>query len=1620
MSMELVKKGTELETFVSENFAFKPVSSIQLLKPFEKVPFVQQNLLQINEKYLVCSCGDDNTVNVVETSKFREQIAKLDQDSEQQVSENSVEFDLSYPVNETVVYIGISNGHIIVVTEQSTLFLVPLENALDSASWDSKKFKFAGPETFGTITMCIVFSTSEILALYENNELYQVSLKNGSLNSKLFGKDITYIDTFLNNTLAYATTEGFFADGKSFKLDFTGDDDEEENKELCPISITFISKTKVLCCIGENVAADAEDVFYNYKTYVVDLNDLTFSETYDVTPAFATLLRKPCCYNLHLVNYIKDAPFVSVLANSSSSELSVVSVSEKEGTKVCVEQSVQESDRAILPMDENTDEDTTPVGMALDCWNREISLEKQLGEHAGEVDQNQYPLVYVLNNQGKLQIFAFLYANFEDININKAIEFMPQSSSNISSAEKSETINLPSISRDLSEREQQGAQNFFSGKEKAEQSTSAKPFGQTAFDQSSSGTPSFGASAFGQPAFGQSTSEAASKPSIFGQPPSGGLAFGQPALEGTSFGQPAFGQSGFGKLGNGEPLSGKSSAGDSTFGKPAFGQTDFGKPAFGQTDFGKPAFGQTDFGKPAFGQTDFGKPAFGQTDFGKPAFGQTDFGKSTFGQTDFGKSTFGQPAFGQTASASNKNSNFSFGGLVSTGSDENKTSFGGFGSFGNTNAGSPFAAQPAQENASPFANLTAKNETSPFGGLKFDESSQKGSFFMQNQSLSDSISEKPFGQNNNKDTMMKNSAFGNTKGPVFGDYNPPSTNSAGSDQKTSDVTDTLDFSFGNLSTSNDDNTDKEPLKTNEGQTEQRIEEDLSNSLKTTEIKDLNKEKSLQHPSGPSFTSFKEPSLFGTAQSNVKPAFSFGGSTSLVDNDSEKKSSFKFTEVKTDDFKSPAFDSPQDMNSKESSPFKSFLNFDKKSHPSQKFSFTNRSENNVVEMPFSSDSKEDGQADDGKTDIAETPEKSKAAREEDIKLAATETATVHDQINSSNEQDIKEKTEQTFTKETLDEIEQANKEGDKAVTDAANMKKENAADELKEESTKNTSVGDTQSETVHENDKVNGEDEQDVSEVNDNDGQDQSDAAASTVKPAKEIKNTDVGETENEGKSEETQNREKLTEETTSISLSVNQNDEPVFPSNAEESGEENVVPQPEGETVENGSDENEKLSDTQQPGIEKIPNESAAAADDDDNAAESQNENGQENDQTSHEKVISGQLENTTISDLSKDEDGWVNIDDTHDEDKADNSATTEAESVEVVPEVASKEIYSVSTEVSAPVKNMESLTEPIDVLSASVLAKAETSCAMAQTNPPLTKDEQILAFEGEEEYLNKVYVPVSLRKYYCADYVPSSGQQYETKILKVVASLVSVVENELIALGKNIEMFDNYFRDQVRPTYAKSVKCINPNYQWRMNECKKFLELIDFDSDLANLVELLSKVHKLKELVSDFDHTKLDEHFESLSQEKERVAYKTDSLSVTQLRIKLKLGQKTTDLTSKLEKVSDLIKVLKMYSLLEENGSADKVVKKYLSELPDRSFLLDEIQKLRVEIGELKSQKSGQLELHNSLDANSNKALAAKRNSAVVETAMKMNARRTLGGVLKNRVLETNKSFSSKFSTNV
>ncbi|CAI4404106.1 ASN_collapsed_G0026520.mRNA.1.CDS.1 [Saccharomyces cerevisiae] len=476
---------------------------------------------------------------------------------------------------------------------------------------------------------------------------------------------------------------------KQFEFSLPSELEELPVEEYSPLSVTILSPQDFLAVFGNVISETDDEVSYDQKMYIIKHIDgsASFQETFDITPPFGQIVRFPYMYKVTLSGLIEPDANVNVLASSCSSEVSIWD------SKQVIEPS-QDSERAVLPISEETDKDTNPIGVAVDVVTSGTILEPCSGVDTIE----RLPLVYILNNEGSLQIVGLFHV--------AAIK-SGHYSINLESLEHEKSLSPTSEKIPIAGQEQEEKKkNNESSKALSENPfTSANTSGFTFLktqpaaanslqSQSSStfGAPSFGSSAFkidlpsvsststGVASSEQDATDPASAKPVFGKPAFGAIAK-EPSTSESAFGKPSFGAPSFG--------SGKSSvespASGSAFGKPSFGTPSFGSgnssveppasgSAFGKSSFGTPSFGSgkssieppasgSAFGKPSFGTPSFGSgnssvepPASGSA-FGKPSFGTSAFGTASSNETNSG-SIFGKAAFGSSSFAPANNELF--------------------------------------------------------------------------------------------------------------------------------------------------------------------------------------------------------------------------------------------------------------------------------------------------------------------------------------------------------------------------------------------------------------------------------------------------------------------------------------------------------------------------------------------------------------------------------------------------------------------------------------------------------------------------------------------------------------------------------------------------------------------------------------------------------------------------------------------------------------------------------------------------------------------------------------------------------------------------------------------------
>lgn len=720
--------GEEVRTETSEDFGFKKLGQETILPSYnERLPFAALQNLDISNDTGLYIASSGGKVVVGELQSLRDFI--------QNHKDTEVSFQWQKELQDVIAVKFVSRGKALIVCKSSVVYEVDCNNF--------ESFKEVCSLTHPLLQV-VFFQGTQLLALTTERELISYDLTQNSGTTNL-GNDVVSFD-FLEDEVYLLQTDNSiqiqsFAGGQLELQSTLAAPSEllEELEDQCkPLLIKALNKMQLLVVYGEEVPESAEDVMYDHKTYVVNRSkdeSSTFSESFDITPAFGSVLRYPTSYNVRIEDLLGKDQHVSVLASACSSEVTIWDSKE-------VVQPSQDSERAVLPISKITDNDTNPVGMALDT-----SSSGDISEPCQGVDiVKKLPLIYILNNEGSLQIVGLYHASAIK-NGSFQVPDVTESRNNIDTTDQKDARELHVAQSDTKETNEhepstevdqendQAEQNIIGDQPKAEQS------------QIEPTKPAFGALAFGAP----DSKAAFSAPSPFGS-------FDTK----SSFGKPAFGSSAFGTSEN-KPAFGAPSFG-STDAKPSFGSPAFGTPSFGGSDttsaFGKPSFGDTGskpaFGKPSFGNSDttspFGKPSFG--DLGsKPAFGSPSFRtsetKPAFGTSDTnsasGKPSFGdlgsKPAFGSPSFSTSENK--SIFGVSLPGSDTKSESwksffdgsdvklFSGSSPFGTLSAASGIAQAGDSEtkhavgtdlfgfsSKSPFANVSSSPSQGPNTSLK--------------------------------------------------------------------------------------------------------------------------------------------------------------------------------------------------------------------------------------------------------------------------------------------------------------------------------------------------------------------------------------------------------------------------------------------------------------------------------------------------------------------------------------------------------------------------------------------------------------------------------------------------------------------------------------------------------------------------------------------------------------------------------------------------------------------------------------------------------------------------------------------------------------------------------------
>ncbi|SCV05432.1 LANO_0H07360g1_1 [Lachancea nothofagi CBS 11611] len=755
--------GEELPTTTSEDFGFKPLGEVSILPSFnEKLPFSKLHNFAISNKKNVYVAAGKDAVIVGSLQSLRDQVLQGD------TTAPALEFITNNSL-QNVVYVGFhgnSDETIVCITKDFHFHVYNISRN----EWSLLDIKITDSDTTNVIAAHRLRAEEDLFLIqFGNKTLYSIET---SGTAQLLCNDVVAFDvTFESWVVLHSTgtVELHTSEGKEVTKTFTLPQEisEEISDDFQPLSVSSLSDSRFLLVFGNTVEETDQDVMYDQKMYVVqetESNGINFQESFDIAPAFGSVLRNPSYYKLVLSDLVPSTPHIYIITSSNSSEITLLN-------DETVIQPNQDSDRAVLPINQTTDNDTNPIGLAVDLTSKD-----QIPEPCQGVDfAVGLPLIYVLNNEGNLSIFALFNSTgikTKEFSVQRSLDKIqntaqahresvavtgssPDSSNESNSSKESNSISLTSTetatketdSNPSSDQERSSEEGLVASLPNSA-STDQNSIGENSFGQNSFGQNSFGQNPFGQNSFGQNS---------FGQNSFGQNSFGQKSFGQNSFGQNSFGQispfgaasTTLGKSNNdSSPFSFNSAANESQpsgANKPTFGlvlNEKNDKPTFGESPFAPKdktnsstaLFTQENtssaFGKPAFGQSTFGVPDFGKDKFG--AFGakgnlknDTDKVKSLSGEPQVSKPLFGSTQFGSAG--------FEGIGTRAPPFQIDSSSKGGFAPFAKgsspfaslSNGPSPFSNESHSSGgtASPFANLNNKLEehkqiSSPFSQLQ--------------------------------------------------------------------------------------------------------------------------------------------------------------------------------------------------------------------------------------------------------------------------------------------------------------------------------------------------------------------------------------------------------------------------------------------------------------------------------------------------------------------------------------------------------------------------------------------------------------------------------------------------------------------------------------------------------------------------------------------------------------------------------------------------------------------------------------------------------------------------------------------------------------------------------------
>ncbi|KAF6011167.1 hypothetical protein HII12_002761 [Brettanomyces bruxellensis] len=224
-------------------------------------------------------------------------------------------------------------------------------------------------------------------------------------------------------------------------LKISNEDDETKESELHAMKFFAIDADSMLVIYGSSRASEGNN---DFKSFVLK-NDEIANEAVDICQPWGSIPRKASFYGVNLSGWCKEFPSVLFTIGSKSIELNAT-------TPESQIRELNDSDNAEMPLDEDTGDDDTSLGLVIDLQaSKNVNQPCKLLDSSGPL-----PRIIVLSNRGQLLTWNIWYTDAiraKEDNLSQALR-NAVAKSGASSAEKaSEVKEAPTVSK-VSEKQE--------------------------------------------------------------------------------------------------------------------------------------------------------------------------------------------------------------------------------------------------------------------------------------------------------------------------------------------------------------------------------------------------------------------------------------------------------------------------------------------------------------------------------------------------------------------------------------------------------------------------------------------------------------------------------------------------------------------------------------------------------------------------------------------------------------------------------------------------------------------------------------------------------------------------------------------------------------------------------------------------------------------------------------------------------------------------------------------------------------------------------------------------------------------------------------------------------------